>query len=208
MLKPQAILWDFDGVILDSMAVRELGFRVVLSDYPEVQVDELIRYHEENGGLSRYVKFRYFFEHVLNLSISSQEIQNLSERFSEIMRSRLSDRKYLIEETLTFIENYHKAIPMHIVSGSDHIELNFLCEKLRITNFFKSIDGSPIVKNILVGDLIKRFNYEPGRCVLVGDSINDFEAANFNGVRFMGYNNIALDKRGYDYIHNFTELAW
>ncbi|NVK83417.1 MAG: HAD family hydrolase [Cytophagia bacterium] len=208
MLKPEAILWDFDGVILDSMAIRELGFRTVLSEYSNAQVDELIRFHEENGGLSRYVKFRYFFEHVLNRSISSQEIQKLSQRFSEIMRIRLSEKKYLIQETLAFIKNYYGIIPMHIVSGSDHIELNFLCDKLEITNLFNSIEGSPIVKNVLVGDLLERFGYQPTRCILIGDSVNDFEAASLNGVHFMGYNNITLDKRGYDYIHNFTELAW
>lgn len=208
MLKPEAILWDFDGVILDSMAVRELGFRTVLSEYSNAQVDELIRFHEENGGLSRYVKFRYFFEHVLNQSISSKEIQKLSQRFSEIMRIRLSEKKYLIQETLAFIKNYYGIIPMHIVSGSDHIELNFLCDKLEITNLFNSIEGSPIVKNVLVGDLLERFGYQPTRCILIGDSVNDFEAASLNGVHFVGYNNLTLIDKGYDYIHHFSQLSW
>ena len=56
------IFWDFDGVILNSNKVRDSGFEIVLKDFPKNQVELLLNYHRQNGGLSRYVKFRYFFE--------------------------------------------------------------------------------------------------------------------------------------------------
>ena len=34
----KVVLWDFDGVIIDSNPVREYGFRQVLRDFPENQV--------------------------------------------------------------------------------------------------------------------------------------------------------------------------
>ena len=30
----ETIFWDFDGVIMDSMKVRDEGFEIVLKDYP------------------------------------------------------------------------------------------------------------------------------------------------------------------------------
>lgn len=57
----EIIFWDFDGVIMDSMKVRDEGFKIVLKDYPSDQVEKLMEFHRNNGGLSRYVKFRYFF---------------------------------------------------------------------------------------------------------------------------------------------------
>ncbi len=56
------ILWDFDGVILDSMPIREYGFRKIFENYDISLVDKLINYHKRNGGLSRYVKIKYFYE--------------------------------------------------------------------------------------------------------------------------------------------------
>ena len=55
------ILFDFDGVIIDSMPIREAGFRLIFQDFDKYLVDKLIDYHNQNGGLSRYVKIDFFF---------------------------------------------------------------------------------------------------------------------------------------------------
>ena len=60
------ILWDFDGVILNSIHVRDKGFIEIFKDFDNEKVDLLLQYHKKNGGLSRYVKIRYFFEKILN----------------------------------------------------------------------------------------------------------------------------------------------
>ena len=57
----KVILWDFDGVILDSDKIRVEGFKQSLKDYPSNQVQALLDYHHRNGGLSRYNKFKFFF---------------------------------------------------------------------------------------------------------------------------------------------------
>jgi beta-phosphoglucomutase-like phosphatase (HAD superfamily) len=51
----KTFLWDFDGVILDSMRVRYFGFREIFKDFTKEQVYKHIEYHRTNGGLSRYV---------------------------------------------------------------------------------------------------------------------------------------------------------
>ena len=50
----KTVLWDFDGVILDSMKVRDWGFREIFKNYDNKKVEQLIDYHNLNGGLSRY----------------------------------------------------------------------------------------------------------------------------------------------------------
>ena len=37
----KVILWDFDGVIINSNSIREAGFRSVLSEYPKAQIELL-----------------------------------------------------------------------------------------------------------------------------------------------------------------------
>ena len=70
----KTILWDFDGVILDSMKVRDWGFEEIFKKYNRKLVDQLLYYHRINGGLSRYVKIRYFFEELLGQSITQAGI--------------------------------------------------------------------------------------------------------------------------------------
>ena len=59
------ILWDFDGVILSSMHIRDWGFREIFKTFKKEDVQKLLDYHNLNGGLSRYVKIRYFYEEIL-----------------------------------------------------------------------------------------------------------------------------------------------
>ncbi len=200
----KVIFWDFDGVILNSMEIRDRGFREVLKSYPSDEVDKLMEFHNLNGGLSRYVKFRYFFENIRNESITENEVKQWANSFSLIMKKLLADTSLLIEDSVTFIKENYTKYQMHIVSGSDGIELRYLCEKLGLLNYFISIQGSPTPKIKLVSDLLDFHHYENTNVILIGDSINDYEAAKFNNISFYGYNNPSLGPE--NYINNFNNF--
>jgi len=188
-----AIFWDFDGVIMASNAIRDQGFEEVLKEYPKVEVEQLMDFHRGNGGLSRYVKFRYFFEEVRQESISDKEVQEWAARFSVIMRELLANPALLIAETVNYIKQHHEAVPMYIVSGSDQAELRYLCQTLGIAPYFQRIHGSPTPKKAWVKTILEEEQLTPEHCLLVGDSHNDQEAALSNGLQFMGYNNPDLE---------------
>lgn len=190
----KTILWDFDGVILDSMEIRDLGFREIFKKFEKKKVEQLIDYHNLNGGLSRYVKIRYFYEEILKKEITENEVLNFAKDFSIIMRRELINPKNLIHDSLAFIKENYRNYKFHIVSGSDQEELRYLCKELNIAQYFLSINGSPTIKNELVRKLMEKHNYLPKETCLIGDSINDFEAARFNDIFFMAFNNEDLNK--------------
>jgi HAD superfamily hydrolase (TIGR01549 family) len=203
----KTILWDFDGVILDSMKVRDEGFEIIFKDFEKNKVDQLIGYHRINGGLSRYVKIQYFYNEILGKEISNEQVLEYAEKFSEVMRARLIDPKNLIQESVAFIKENYKQYNFHIVSGSDQKELRFLCKELELDSYFISIYGSPTPKNDLVLNVINKFNYNKNNTCLIGDSINDFEAADKNKIKFYGYNNLFL-KQKHTYIDDFNFLIF
>lgn len=198
-----SILWDFDGVILDSMMVREEGFRAVLASFPESQIEALLSFHRKNGGLSRYVKFEYFLEHIIGGEKNEDCLQQWAEEFSKIMRISLTSKDRLIREVIDFIKKNKDEYHMHIVSGSDGDELRFLCDQLEVSEYFESIHGSPTPKIELVRKLMEEKDYKPEETCLIGDSINDFEASRSNHIQFFGYNNLTLKAEGFKYINSF-----
>lgn len=202
LLNYKAILWDFDGVLINSGEVREMGFRKVLSDFPDEQVELFLDFHRKNGGLSRYVKFRFLLEDIRGEKGVEEKVSQLASSFSGIMRELLADPAYLINETVAFVKKYHREIPMHIVSGSDGDELRYLCFKLGLSAFFRTIEGSPTPKNTLVKNILISEKYDRKHVALIGDSINDYEAAVINEIEFLGYNNDLLKNTGTFYIHN------
>lgn len=197
------ILWDFDGVIMNSMHIRDKGFQIVLNNYPTEQVTLLLKYHKKNGGLSRYDKFRYFFEEIRQEPVNDDIIKVLADEFSKIMLNNLLDSTLLINDSLQFIKKYHTKYNMHIVSGSDEKELKYICNTLRISEYFLTINGSPTPKNKLVKNLIRQQKINKSITCLIGDSKNDFEAAEINGIDFFGYNSTLIKELGVGYINSF-----
>ena len=201
------ILFDFDGVIIDSMPIKTAGFRKIFEEYDAETVKPLLDFHNLNGGLSRYVKIKYFFEDVLGTPIEDIEIMRYANRFSEIVKEELNNPEHLIAEVVQFIWDNQENFNFHIVSGADEQELKYLCEQLNIAQYFKSIHGSPTHKNELVKQVMKENSYLKTETILIGDSINDLEAAEVNEIGFYAYNNADLRPLSTNYIETMADFT-
>ena len=188
------IIWDFDGVIIDSSEIRVFAFREMLKDYPLNMVNKLIDFHKKNDGLSRYIKIDYFFSDIIDENLDKQERTKMLKEFGLICSKKLDNKELLIKDTLQFIVNNHSEKNFHIASGSDNYELNTLCRSLDLSAFFKSINGSPEAKKDIVGRIILENSYAILETCLIGDSVNDYDAAIFNKIQFFAFNNITLKK--------------
>ena len=186
------IIFDFDGVILDSVPVKTEAFRKLFKDFSKEKVDELIEFHIQNGGMSRYKKIEYFFTKILNKSITNEDVLKYAEKYSQITKEELAQMKYLIKDTLDFIKQNFKKYNMHIASGADEEDLKYICNKLDLKKYFLSINGSPKVKSEIVKDILDNNSYKKEETILIGDSINDYEASYSNKIEFYGYNNKTL----------------
>jgi len=128
----KVIIFDFDGVILDSMKVRDKGFYEIFKGHPIELVEDFIKYHRINGGLSRFHKIRYFYETLLEKKITDGEVQEFANKFSDIMLTELAKESLLISDSVNFIKNNHEKYFFYIASGSEERELNSICEKLEL----------------------------------------------------------------------------
>ena len=193
-MKIKTIFWDFDGVILASHPIREMGFKVALQKYPEKEVEALLAYHRENGGWSRYVKFEYFFEQIRKEPYSEDDILHLASAYSNAVKSLLINKDLLIEESISFILNKGKKYRMYITSGSDGKELNEVCQGLGISAYFHSIHGSPEKKSAILNRILKEHQHDPSSCLMIGDAKNDYDAAVENNIPFLGFNNPEIEQ--------------
>ena len=200
------ILFDFDGVIIDSMPTKTEGFRKIFSDFEPEAVQKILDYNNLNGGLSRYVKIRYFFEEILSSSIEENEVLRYADDFSKIVKKELTNKELLIAEVVDFLQRNHKNYRLHIVSGADEKELQYLCKELGVDQYFLSIHGSPTHKNDLVKQLLEKHKYDLSETILIGDSINDHEAAEVNKIGFYGYNNPDLKAVTANYLEKINDV--
>ena len=109
MLK--AIIFDFDGVICESVEVKTEAFRKLFEQYPD-QIDEILKVHVQNGGISRFVKFKWVYEDILKRPLSEKESEALGQKFSEYAYE-LVVKSPFVKGALEFLQNYHKRYIHH-----------------------------------------------------------------------------------------------
>ena len=64
-MKIKCIIFDFDGVILNSHNVKTDAFEKIFSKYGKSIGKKAKNYHLKNVGKSRYLKFKYILNNVL-----------------------------------------------------------------------------------------------------------------------------------------------
>ena len=181
------LIFDFDGVLVESNEIRFEGFQLLFRDFPTHQVEKLVQFARLNGGLSRYEKIRYFFEKILNEPISADNIKALAKQYSELVKQKVIDAEP-VKGSLEFLSNYKNNYDFAVVSGSDQEELRDVCKDREIDHFFLEILGSPASKESTIALLLSKMGWGRKSCLFIGDSINDFDAARANGIDFIGRN--------------------
>lgn len=184
-MKYHHIIFDFDGVLVESNEIRFNGFRKLFEKYPQEQVERLVNYAKANGGVSRYKKIEYFFNVIRQEPITNGLVNQWAAQFSELVEQDIVEAKP-VEGSLKFLEDYFSHFDFAIVSGSDQAELRRICEKRKIDHFFKMILGSPVEKKDNIASLLSDLNWQHNESLYVGDSNNDLDAAKANDLDFVG----------------------
>ncbi|MBO21028.1 MAG: HAD family hydrolase [Rhodospirillaceae bacterium] len=210
------VLFDCDGVILDSNDVKTDGFRQAVDSYANPVVDAFLEYHRQNGGLSRYEKFEYFFRDLVGLSDYRAKMEEALERFAYSTKNALLDCP-LIPGVTDLLKQLNAAgVPCFVVSGSDQHELRDVLRERRLDRHFRDILGSPASKLANVKAVLGGLAGLPvSGAVMFGDAIIDMETAEkcsltpvFVSARSQWADGPAVcQKRGWAQIADFGSLA-
>jgi HAD superfamily hydrolase (TIGR01549 family) len=182
------MVFDFDGVIIDSTEVKVDEYRNLFSQFTknEATLNEIINIYRNSAGIPRETTLKKVFKEVLGKTLSNQEVENLSLDYSKQIFQRLE----AIEPLKGFLEylTIHKKINKHIISGAPNSDVSYLIKKLNITKHFKSIKGGPLNKKNEITNIRKLAKVKAKDIVYFGDQNNDYIAAKSAGVGFIGIN--------------------
>ena len=179
----KAVIFDLDGVIIDSAEIKTRAFELLFADYPD-KVGGIVDYHKRNAGISRYLKFRHFYEKILGQELSSQKEAELGERFSRIVLEQVL-KAPSVPGAVEFLSRNKDRYYFFIVSGTPDGELQNIIAYRQLAHFFQEVCGTPREKAELLEGILGKYSFQQKEVVFIGDAESDRAAAEKVGVFFV-----------------------
>ncbi|GAB5459474.1 MAG: HAD hydrolase-like protein [Henriciella sp.] len=183
-LKHDTIVFDCDGVILDSNRLKSDAFGLALQGYDSEKVDQFVSWHKQAGGVSRYEKIARFFTEYVEVDNTDWHISRALERFASIVSDGLREASYIagFEDLISSVKDAE--LPCSVNTGGDEAEVRSVFIHRQIESFFARIYGSPTTKrnNML---RLKEDNLLGESGVYFGDSRLDYVLAQEFGLHFV-----------------------
>ena len=181
----KSIIFDYDGVIAESVEVKTEAFAEIYRRYGNNIVDKVVSHHEANGGVSRFEKFKFYHKQFLNVDLNEEELDKLTTLFSVLVLEKVIKSKY-VDGVLDFIKSNHKNYNFFISTGTPKYEIDNILQKKNISKYFVEVFGSPEKKDIHVKKILDKYTLLKDETIFIGDALSDRNAAKENGLKFIG----------------------
>lgn len=179
----QGLVFDCDGVILDSNSVRARAFYNAALPYGEKHAAALREYHILHGGVSRYVKFEILLRDMVGTPVTDTAMQALLLAFTTEARRGLM--QCALAPGLRELREATPHARWMLVSGADQQELRDVFAARGIADWFDGgIFGSPADKDAILARELGSGNLQHP-ALFFGDSRYDHQAARRAGLDFI-----------------------
>lgn len=179
----QTVVFDCDGVILNSNKVKTEAFYQAALPYGEEFANALVRFHVDNGGISRYVKFKHFLDEIVPENESGPDLDDLLMTYAQNVRLGLMECD--VASRLSDLREASGRARWLVASGGDQSELREVFAARGLNKLFDGgIFGSPDSKD----DILARELSDEEQCastLFVGDSRYDHVVSKKLGIDFV-----------------------
>jgi phosphoglycolate phosphatase-like HAD superfamily hydrolase len=180
----RVVILDFDGVVLESNAVKTAAFADVFARFPK-HAEAMMAYHHANVSASRFVKFDYLLTERLHRPHDTALRDELAADFSRRAQERLATVPF-VAGAEAFLTEFSSRVPLYLASVTPADDLTETLERRALRHFFRGVYGCPPwTKPGAIRDILTLETCPSTAAVLVGDSNGDRRAADETGVEFV-----------------------
>jgi beta-phosphoglucomutase-like phosphatase (HAD superfamily) len=91
------VIFDFDGVIVDSVDIKGEAFCHLFRDQSDEIRQRISDLHANHAGMTRYDKFKIICEDFLDRPATTAELERLSQEFSQFCVEKIIEVSYIPE---------------------------------------------------------------------------------------------------------------
>lgn len=177
-------LFDFDGVILESVEARDHAFKQLFNDYSVDICEQVETLHKSNPGIDREVKIKRCYEEIIGHVPSSEELQERVTRFGDLALENVL-RCEPVKGVIEFL-NQLDSKKCFVVSAARQNEVRYIVEQKGLSEYFSGVYGGPESKSDLIKNILEHNSVTSLKALFIGDKKSDWTAAQKTGVVFFG----------------------
>jgi phosphoglycolate phosphatase-like HAD superfamily hydrolase len=179
------VIFDFDGVIVDSVDIKGQAFCHLFRHQPEEIRQRIADLHANHAGMTRSEKFKIICQEFLNQPATAADLEKLSADFSQFCVEKIVSVAY-IRGAFEFISKHYADYDLYVASSAPESELKEIVKRRGIADFFKGTFGIPRTKLAICRSILEQGQLSPQQVAFIGDSISDYEVARQCGTHFIG----------------------
>jgi len=180
------VIFDFDGVLVDSVEVKTDAFAELYEPYGIDIVDKVINHHRTHGGVSRFDKFKHYHESFLGVSLTEDDLANLSDCFTSIVMDKVIVAPE-IDGAYEFLRRCNDAnLTCAVNSATPDSEIKKIVKSRGWEDLFCCVHGAPSSKSENLNEIILSQIKTPSDAVFFGDAESDLIGAMNSSVEFIG----------------------
>ncbi len=198
------IVFDCDGILLESMDIKTRAFQRVGREISAEAAEGLAAYHRLNGGVSRFKKFEWLYATYKDRAITDEEKEALNQAFKKATLEEIA-KCPLVPGAQGVLDHWKERVPMYVASGAPEEELRMILQNRGLAKYFEGVYGSPTVKTQLLRSIVQHAGVYPRDAVMIGDARTDQYAAEAVGTQFYGRGEYFKDS-GHPWHSDLTRL--
>ncbi len=176
MSRFDCVIYDFDGVVLDTVQLKVDAFcRVYQHEDPDL-VEVVRTFADNNGGMSRYEKFRHFEVAVFGRKDDPAAIDALCASYGRFVDEGVRKATYINGAPECFAAVGSLA-EQHIVSAAPENDVLTALRERDILHHFQSVAGAPKAKLAEFQRILEAGRFDASRVLAIGDSLAEYRAA-------------------------------
>lgn len=191
----KGIIFDVDGVLLDSNTLKENNIREAARPFASSQrLNEFVSYFTGLNGVPREGKIAFYF------GDNSEETKTILSHYNQLNADSLSEVK-VINGALETLRHFHGQLPIRAVSGGTQEEVRKILTIKGLSSYFDQILGGPKSKLKNIQSFVSTRGH-----LFFGDSKHDHEVALEMGFDFVFVHEHTQFSNWKDYFSKFPEV--
>lgn len=201
--KCKALIFDFDGTLVDSNAIKRGAFEKCFADEPQ-HFQEILAYCRGNNHIPRKTKFRHVYEKILKRPYTAGVETRLLNLYAEHTTQQVISARE-ISGARDFLERFAFQKKTALLSSTPHEILLEILERREMRHCFQIIQGAPVEKAPWIQKFLKQHGLKNSEAVFIGDSAEDVAAAQTADIFFIGVGEADRAQTKY-YIKDFRQI--